>query len=193
MKDKKTFGVKALAALAAVALALGCVIGGTMAWLTDKTGAVTNTFTTSDIGVTLTESEDLDLKMIPGHTISKDPKVTVTAGSEKCYLFVKVEKSTNFDAFMEYSMADGWTELTGLTGVSNVYYREVDTATTDQPFGVIKNNTVTVRGTVTKSNMNDLTPTSYPTLTFTAYASQYWKNNTEYFTAAEAWANVSNT
>ena len=33
---------------------------------------------------------------------------------------------------------------------------------------------------------------SYPTLTVTAYASQYMKNNNEHFTPAEAWANVSN-
>lgn len=29
-----------------------------------------------------------------------------------------------------------------------------------------------------------------PTLTITAYASQLYKNNTDTFTAAEAWANV---
>ena len=191
MKDKKTFGVKTLAALAAVALALGCVIGGTMAWLTDKTEAVTNTFTTSDIDISLEESDNLDLKMIPGYTITKDPKVTVKAGSEKCYLFVKVEKSTNFDDFMTYQIASGWTAL---PGVSGVYYREVDADTTkDQPFYIIQGNTVTVKGTVTKSAMNALTTDTYPTLTFTAYASQYMKNNTVNFTPAEAWANVSTT
>lgn len=40
--------------------------------------------------------------------------------------------------------------------------------------------------------MNSLEQNTYPTLTVTAYASQLYKNNTQTFTAAEAWANVSN-
>ncbi len=43
---------------------------------------------------------------------------------------------------------------------------------------------------VTKEMMNAITNDTKPTLTFTAYASQYWKNNTENFTAYEAWKNV---
>lgn len=189
MKDKKTFGVKALAALAAVALALGCVIGGTMAWLTAQTTPVTNTFTTSDIGVTLAETTGTSYQMIPGYTITKDPKVTVTAGSETCYLFVKVEKSTNFDAFMEYSMADGWTELTEGSGV---FYRIVESNALVREFSILAGDTVTVKADVTKEMMTARDFTS-PTLTFTAYASQYMKNNTEHFTPADAWANVSTT
>ena len=72
----------------AVVLLLGCVTGGTLACLTSTTGAVTNTFTVGDINITLDETTS-DYKMIPGYTIAKDPKVTVAANSEKCYLFVK--------------------------------------------------------------------------------------------------------
>ena len=189
MKDKKTFGVKALAALAAVALALGCVIGGTMAWLTDKTDAVTNTFTTSNIEVTLAESENLDLKMIPGYTITKDPKVTVKANSEKCYLFVKVEESDNFDNFMTYEIALGWTELTEGSGV---FYRIVDSSPEAQVFGILADDAVAVKDTVTKEMMTADNFTR-PTLKFTAYASQYMKDNTTSFTAAEAWNIVNPT
>lgn len=194
MKDKKTFGVKALAALAAVALALGCVIGGTMAWLTAQTTPVTNTFTTSDIGVTLAETTGTDYKMIPGYTITKDPKVTVTAGSEKCYLFVKVEESANFGTFMEYSMADGWIQLTDINDqtVAGVFYRIVESNALVREFGILAGDTVTVRADVTKEMMTARDFTS-PTLKFTAYAFQYMKNNTESFTAAEAWAKVSTT
>ena len=71
--------------------------------------------------VTLTETEE-EYKMVPGYTIHKDPKTTVVKGSEECYLFVKVEKSANFDSYMTYEMADGWTALEGVEGV---YYREV--------------------------------------------------------------------
>ena len=35
-------------------------IGGTIAWLTDQTDAVTNTFTATDIEITLTETPNTD-------------------------------------------------------------------------------------------------------------------------------------
>lgn len=183
---------KSIALFLAVVLALGAVTAGTLAWLTASTTAVKNTFTTSDIDITLAETKggkNHEFKMVPGYTIAKDPKVTVKAGSEKCYLFVKLEKSTNFDTFLTYTPADGWRELPGVDGV---YYRVVESADNNQEFDVLKDNQVTVNYTVTKGNMNDLTATTYPTLTVTAYASQYMKNNTENFTETEAWANVSN-
>lgn len=188
----KVLGRKSMALLLALVLVVGCVVGGTLAWLIARDGPVTNTFTTSDINITLTETgaqnNAKSFQMVPGYTITKDPKVTVVAGSEKCYLFVKVEKSTNFDTFMTYTMATGWTQL---TGVDNVYYRSVDASTADQPFFVLKDNQVTVNDTVTKNDMNNLTADTCPTLTVTAYASQYMKNNTASFAPAEAWAEAS--
>ena len=91
----------------ALVLVLCCAVGGTLAWLTDTTDPVTNTFTVGDIDIDLTESDHLDLKMIPGRTITKDPKVTVKAGSEACWLFVKVQKSANFADFLTCDMAVG--------------------------------------------------------------------------------------
>ena len=164
-----------------------CIVGGTLAWLTAAAPAVTNTFTTSDVDITLEESENLDLKMIPGYTITKDPKVTVIAGSEKCYLFVKLEKSANFDQFMTYTVDTDWTAL---EGEENIYYQIVEKSAKNQIFDVISGNKVTVKNTVTKADMNGLTEDTYPTLTVTAYASQFAKNSSENFTAAEAWANV---
>ena len=189
---KKTFVL-----LLALVLIAGAAVGGTLAWLTDTTDAVQNTFTTSNIEIELDESDNLDLKMIPGWTITKDPKVTVIAGSEKCYLFVKIEKSSNFDNFMTYTVAADWTPLndTNNDGVADdgVYYRVIDTAGMGIAYSVLKDDQVTVKGEVTKAMMNELTTATYPTLTFTAYASQYMKNNTESFTAAEAWKNVNPT
>lgn len=217
MKDKKTFGVKALAALAAVALALGCVIGGTMAWLTDKTGAVTNTFTTSDIGVTLAESENLDLKMIPGHTISKDPKVTVTADSEDCYVFVKIEESSSLKDYIKYRVNTSWTQLCDkddnpIAGVYYMTFDSKDNANTNrmgQPYAILgagndtigsvsyswEENEVLVLPSVTKTMMNDLKKTGavQPTLTFTAYAAQLYKDNNSKFEPYEAWDIVNPT
>lgn len=178
---------KSLALLLAIAIVVVGAVAGTVAWLTDKTPSVTNTFTTSDINIELKETKN-NFQMIPGWNIEKDPKVTVKADSEACYLFVKLEKSTNFDTFMTYEMADGWTALPGNDGV---FYREVAAATADTTYEVLRDNQVTVKGTVTKAQMNALTADTYPTLTVTAYASQLYKNNTEKFTAAAAWANIA--
>ena len=184
MKKKRTL------LLLAVALIIVGVVGGTLAWLTDKSDEVKNTFSPSDINITLTESEDLDLKMIPGHTMAKDPKVTVEADSEANYLFVKLDKSANFDTYMTYAMADGWTQGNGTDIPANVYYRIVASNTSDQEFGVLAGDTVTVKDSVTKDDMNVLTTDTYPTLTVTAYATQLYKDNTTEFTAAEAWVNA---
>lgn len=185
---------KGLILVLAVILLLASVGTGTLAWLTAKSDTVTNTFTTSDIKVELKETKT-DFRMIPGYTIDKDPKATVLAGSENCYLFVKLVKSDNFDDFMTYTIAEGWTELTGVTGVTGVYYRVVD-GTTNQigtAYSVLAGDRVTVNGSVTKQMMNAIADgaESAPTLTVTAYASQLMKNNTERFTAVEAWANLS--
>ena len=184
---------KTLALLAALVLVIGCIIGGTLAWLTAKSDVVTNTFTTSDIKVELKETTGTEYKMIPGYTISKDPKATVLSGSEECYLFVKLDKSANFDTYLEYVIADGWTKLDDVT--DTVYYRVVD-GTTNQigtAYSVLKDDQVTVLGTVTKADMEALNAegAAKPTLTITAYASQLYKSAGVEFTAADAWANVT--
>lgn len=158
-------------------------IGGTIAWLTDKTDAVTNTFTTSDISIELAETKS-NFKMVPGNTIDKDPKVTVKDGSEACWLFVKIEKSDNLDNYITYTVADGWTLLS-----DGVYYREVDADSVGTEFSVLKDNKVTVKDTVTKKMMEELEAAgaTQPTLTFTAYACQ--SDNVD--TAADAWKKIN--
>lgn len=179
---------KSLALLLAIALVVVGAVAGTVAWLTDRTAAVKNTFTTSDITIELKDTTGENYKMIPGWNIAKDPKVTVKQGSEACYLFVKLQKSANFDTFMTYAMADGWTALPDTT---DVYYREVAAANADTTFEVLQGNQVTVKGTVTKAQMNGLTEATYPILTVTAYASQLQKNANTNFTVEEAWANIA--
>ena len=67
----------------------------------------------------------------------------------------------------------------------------VDKSTTaDQPFSVLLNDKVTVKGTVTNEMMEAIGEDEEPTLTFTAYAIQYMKNESENFTASEAWTNI---
>ena len=125
---------------------------------------------------------------VAGYTITKDPKATVLAGSEECWLFVKIEKSANFDQYLTYTPATGW-EL--VTGTDNVYARKVTTADFGTAFSVLQNDQVTVKGTVTEGMMTSLTTASYPTLTITAYATQLHKSATEDFTAVDAWAAAS--
>ena len=195
-KKSVRFGAKTIAVILAVALIVGCVVSGTVAWLITETDPVVNTFTYGDINITLEETDSdedgnalkNEYKMIPGSEIEKDPKVTVLKNSEACWLFVKLEKSENFDDFLTYEMADGWTELE-----EGVYYRVVEAIPedgADAEFEVLKDNKVTVKGDVTKEMLNELDKTqgseTYPTLTVTAYAVQ--RDNIE--TAAEAWALV---
>lgn len=166
-------GISARVIVMAVALTLiiGGIIGGSVAWLTATSGPLVNTFTVGDINITLTESENLNLKMVPGNSITKDPKVTVEGGSEACWLFVKIEKSTNYGTYLENpTLAEGWEALTGVDGV---YYRKVDAtaAATGTEFAVLKDNKVKVKDTVTRSDM-ETAKTGAPTLTFTAYAVQ---------------------
>lgn len=181
-------------------------VGGTLAWLKAETTAVVNTFSPSDINVTLEETFNVDTngdgkndawveQMVPGHTITKDPLVTVKANSEEAMLFVKLEKSDNYNTYLEnYAIAEGWTALPGVEGV---YYREVvedgdeQTLAADHAYGVLLNNQVKVKVGVTKEQMNALTDAdNYPTLTVTAYATQLWKSNTEKFSPADAWTNA---
>ena len=187
MRRRRGISTKTLVALLSLVLLLGCSLGGTLAWLSDSTGPVTNTFTVGDINISLDESNDLDLTIVPGVPIKKDPKVTVLEGSEACWLFVKIEKSTNWPQELTYTIADDWTELTGVTGV---YYREVDaeTAKNGDDWQVLAGDTtypdgvVNVSDTLTKGDLQEFA-SDKPTLTFTAYAVQQEGVDT----AEEAW------
>ena len=182
-KRKKSVSGKVFALVLAAALVLGAGIGGTLAWLTDKTDPITNTFTVGDINIELTETTggtSKQFKMVPGNQIAKDPKVTVKAGSEACWLFVKIDKSNGVDTYLTYAVDSGWTALTGSDGV---YYRKVAAATSDTTYSVLVDDRVSVKENVTKAQMNELTSATYPKLTFTAYAVQ--KDNVD--TASEAW------
>ena len=198
---------KLLILIACECVLLFTMVTGTIAWLTDQSATVTNTFKPSDISITLTETKggtDHEFKMVPGATIEKDPVVTVAKNSEACYVFVKVEEDLGaweatgkpFANYLEYSVASGWTALSGETGV---YYRLVSTSDDDQPFQVLNENKVTVKNTVTKDDMKKLyaTGAKMPALKFTAYAIQsenlpYADNATDLQKAQTAWTVLNN-
>lgn len=182
-KHRRSISGKMFVTMLAVVLLVGCIIGGTVAWLTDQTNPITNTFTYGDINIELTESTGESYKIIPGVDIEKDPKVTVKANSEDCWLFVKVAASGTFvEGKVTYAVAEGWTELTGNDGV---YYRAVSSGTADQSFSVLAGDQIIVSKDLTKDEIKSIT--ANPTLTFTAYAVQQSGSAN----AAEAWAKVN--
>lgn len=207
MNEKKahnrTFSSKVVALMLACVLLLGGVVGGTVAWLTAQTTEVKNTFSTSTIGVELKETTT-EYKMIPGWTIAKDPKATVTSGSEDCYLFVKVDKSNNFDTYMDMAIDSQWTALDE-TKNPGVYYIKIDEdseknvaynilgegkATYENVEYTWADNQVLVKPTVTKEMMTTA-KSNQPTLTFTAYVHQLYQAEGAEFDAAVAWKNLN--
>lgn len=198
-------GKRVLAVVIAAVLVLGAAAGTTLAWLTDKTGPVTNTFTVGDIDIKLTESTGTQYQMVPGATITKNPLVEVVTGSEKCYLFVKLEEDLGgwtdltlgnnqqkykFTDLLTYTVVSSWTAIDSAK-YPGVYYIVVDTPK-DGNFqtGVLVDNKIEVSYKITEEMMNVLHQGSIgqqPTLTVTAYAIQYYKTNGEAFTPAGAW------
>lgn len=101
---------KTVALVLASTMLFGIATGGTIAWLTDNTEKVTNTFVVGDIDIDLDESEFKDgalvtssrktsndnYKILPGNNQPKDPVVTVKEGSEACWLFVEVTEKYNY-------------------------------------------------------------------------------------------------
>ena len=139
-----------------------------------------------------------EYEMVPGEEYLKDPAVTVLEGNEACWLFVKLEekggvtitngdgstKSYNFDDYLTYSVADGWNQLLDENGapVEGIYFRQVgeDTDDTAVSYEILKDNKISVLGTVTKEMLNaldnngqDTANADYPSLSVTAYAVQY--------------------
>ena len=152
--------------VAGVLLCAG-IAGNTVAWLFSKV-FVKNTFVIGDISISLTETTGDEYKLIPGVSIAKDPTVTIHSGSESCWVFIKIEESGNLGDYVTYSLAEGWSELE-----DDVYYREYTIRHENVVYPVLKNNSITVKDTVTESEENYLKEEGItPGLKFTAYAVQ---------------------
>lgn len=193
MKESKTVkksekAKKAVLIISALVLII-CTVNGSLSWMKDKTDSVVNTFTYGKINITLNETQKGPFKIVPGVNIAKDPLITVEAGSEDCYLFVKIDEG-NWPVFkeqsgarkVEYKVADGWQQI---SGVNNIYYRIVKFDDTVRKFSVIKDDTVTVSDSLTKDEIKSAGEN--PVLTFTAYAVQMIKSADGIFTPSEAW------
>ena len=176
--------VKALIVLLLAVILLVGPVGNTLAWMLGVTAPVTNTFTYGKIKIDLKEDSGSNggttggnkkyFEMTPGAALTKDPTITVKHDSEECFLFVRMRQSGNFNDYLSYNMADGWSALDS-TNYPGVYYRTaaVPRSVNDQVFQVIHNNTVTV--TATQKQLRDLEAAGaahYPVLRITAYAVQ---------------------
>lgn len=170
---KKFYKVLTIALCAAMLVAGS--IAGTLAYLSMKTDTKANTFTAGNINIELEQETELDTsKMVPGMTYTVDPVVTVKANSEKCWLFIKIEKTANFDTFLDYTVDDGWTPLKDSPEDSledGVFYRVVNATATDTEFDVIMGDTVTANADCTKAQYDGLSANL--DLNFTAYAVQF--------------------
>lgn len=172
--------------LVALVLVAAVGVGATLAYLSDKTGTVTNTFTVGKVKIDLNETKNNDTNktgfrydnVLPGQEYSKKPVVSVLKDSEDCYLFVEV---VNANALIELQKNEltaangGWTAL---DGVANVYYREVTKSAAQQDFTLFD-------GVKIDEDVTELS--TFTDITIKAYAVQ----KAGFDTVAKAWAEAS--
>ena len=134
---------KALLISVSAILLVVCTFFATMAFLTNTTGKVTNTFTVGNVAITLDEAKvDLygipvenaervlqnEYKLIPNHEYTKDPTIHVQVGSEDCWIFAKIENGLGEDGVLNISSTD-WELVDGTT--DTYAYKEIVSANKD--------------------------------------------------------------
>ncbi len=138
----------------ALVMVAGISVAGTLAFLTDDTDLVKNTFTVGNVNITLDEAnvdkkdaEGVDnssvardtantYKLIPGSTYDKDPIVHVTKDSEPCWVIVDVNNGLgdaeaavtedSLGTIADQITANGWTKK------GDYYYMEVNQEDLDE-------------------------------------------------------------
>ena len=141
MKKKKTI-------IAAIILLLILIIGGAIAYFTD-TDSATNTFTIGDVEIEVVETEWDDLTdtdsdgipddaedMMPGESVTKDPKVHNLSNANAAYVFLKVESPCTvagndaqnpkpIKSMINYTPNAGWYLMSGGTctdgSITNIF------------------------------------------------------------------------
>lgn len=209
----KTRSKALLLSLCAVLL-VAATIFGTMAYLT-STDTVTNTFTVGKVNIKLDEAKanpDGSLvanadrvkansyKLLPGHTYSKDPMVTVLSGSESSYVKMTVtfSNANELDAifapdganltsiFSGYDAAN-WIakgntkDATANTRTYEFWYKEAVAAPTADVALDALFDSITVPGEITNEQLATI---ERMTITVNAYAIQA----DGFADAAAAWA-----
>lgn len=194
---------KKLMTVLALVLVIALSVAGTYAYLT-STAKVNNTFTVGNVSITMDEAKvDTDgspvanagrvtsnvYKLMPGHKYTKDPTVHVAAGSEACYVFVKVDngiaayEAAGTTTIANQITAKGWAalEVNGST-VANIYYKEVTAATAETDLVVFENFTIADNA----NTVNGWSSATTAAITVTACAVQ----SDGFNTAADAYTNA---
>lgn len=121
-------------------------VGGTLAYLSDSSDSVTNTFSFGTIDVTLSEdqpdvtgnetitvNEDNGYSyanVVPGQTLNKAPKLTVTTTVD-AYVFARVTVGENMNLG---NITKGWTQV---PETNNVWYKAVSGQESMQDLGTL--------------------------------------------------------
>jgi len=168
---------KPLVLVLTLVLVVGCVAGGSLAWLTDRAGPISNTFTIGNIqlganDIPSTVSAE-NITYVPGQTIERDVTFTVAQGSEPSYLFIRIQEENNTAEGLSGKVVQ-YTVNSGLTAVPDhdgYYYIVVETPANDQSISVFANNQFTVNPDLTKAII-DSPGFQSPTVSVTAAAVQ---------------------
>lgn len=111
-----------------------------------------------------------EYKLIPGHTYTKDPQIHIEAGSEDCYLFVKVENGIadiedDSNTIAVQLTANSWVPLVvDEKNVANVYCKAapVETsATINNDIDVFESFTIATHADVSKFENAQIVITAY--------------------------------
>ena len=205
--EKKNNGKKSIALLLALMLLVGCIAGGTVAWLMTKTDPVVNTFVAGEIGeLTLIETDtdpneegmQHEYLVIPGAPITKDPVVNyIPTGTNDVAVYVFVEVGAAYwdstaNRFsigepphdMYFDVDTAWEKITVNNKTVFVIKLAAGASLTNQK--IIKDNKIFVDQGITIENIDEVV--SYADgLTFKVYAIQQAGFNT----VQDAWNAVS--
>lgn len=207
----KKFVKAALIASCALVLMVA-TIAGTIAYLT-STATIQNTFTSGKVAITMDEAKVNEngkapdktirvtgttgenaeaansYKLLPGKTYDKDPIIHVEAGSERCFIFVKVvneikniEDTEKTNGTIVAQLDAKWTQLSENGNESIWFYDEIiDARNSESAIDVHTFETFTV-----SPELENLTEYERKTIKVTAYAVQADADGFD--TAAKAWA-----
>lgn len=202
MKNKKL--AKALLLVLCAILLVCASVLGTLAYLTSE-DTVTNTFTVGKVQISMDETdvdehgvaiENADrvkentYQLIPGREYTKDPIVYVTAESETCYVFIKVQNDIAdledaSNTIHSQILANGWTQVE-----AGVYYQRIAEDATDKDLETFE----TFKIDIAETNETLAAVTNSTAVVVHAYAiqaenvEQEGKSDAE--NAAIAWATV---
>ena len=199
IKEKMKRITKKHVAAVFFSLMLAVSITGISAWLVDASGTLSNQFDGKELEIDISETDmqwdeeedkytntyEITFGKEDWDDINKDPSVNVSEDQVECWVFVTLEKSDNFDDFLVYEIADGWTPLG--EDYPGIYYRSCASSPESQSFNVLKENTVSVKEGVTKDQVNALTKDTYPKLDITGFAIQL----SGFDTATAAWEAIN--